>query len=331
MGRRLWNQRNRAANFAFLGGLLSSPSLGRLLFCGGDAAGCAGRSTPRGCRCGADAAGCAGRWRGGAPAAGCAGRLTPRGCRHGADATGCAGRSTPPPCGCRRGRVSWQRCLFLEGAGVGLRQLCLGGPARAAGRIRTSSRSGRKGPKSCAMCATARPCPRRRKRRRGPGGPPMAVCGRVCGLGWALGTRARRRKELCEGQWTRLGLRSSYLFSYPCSLSLFSLSPSLPLFLARSLEYVCAQDWLSPRSFPPRVCLLLGRTLSLPLSRFSLSVSLSVSLSLSLSLCLCPCPVFVTVCVSLSLRPCVRISASPSLRQSLFPFRNADDARLCPC
>ena len=75
--------------------------------------------------------------------------------------------------------------------------------------------------KSCAMCATA--------------------SGRVCGLGWALGTRARRRKELCEGQWTRLGLRSPYLFSYPCSLSLLSLSPSLPLFLARSLEYVCAQ------------------------------------------------------------------------------------------
>ena len=113
--------------------------------------------------------------------------------------------------------------------------------------------------KSCAMCATA--------------------SGRVCGLGWALGTRARRRKELCEGQWTRLGLRSSYLFSYPCSLSLLSLSPSLPLFLARSLEYVCAQDWLSPRPFPPRVCLLLGRTLSL-------SPSLSFSLSLSLSLCI---------------------------------------------
>ena len=103
--------------------------------------------------------------------------------------------------------------------------------------------------KSCAMCATAWPCPRRRKRRLGLGGPPCPpggwvsgrVSGRVCGLGWALGTRARRRKELCEGQWTRLGLRSSYLFSYPCSLSLLSLSPSLPLFLARSLEYVCAQ------------------------------------------------------------------------------------------
>ena len=206
--------------------------------------------------------------------------MTPRGCRHGADAAGCAGRSTPPPCGCRRGRVSWQRCFFLEGAGVGLTQPRLGGPARAAGRIGTSSRSGGKGPKSCAMCATARPCPRRRKRRLGLGGPPCPpggwvsgrVSGRVCGLGWALGTRARRRKELCEGQWTRLGLRSSYLFSYPCSLSLLSLSPSLPLFLARSLEYVCAQDWLSPRSFPPRVCLLLGRTLSL--SRVTVSNSL---------------------------------------------------------
>ena len=231
MCRRLWSQRNRATNFAFLRELLFSPSLGRLLFCGGDAAGCAGRSTPRGCRRGADAAGCAGRWRGGAPAAGCAGRLTPRG-----------GRSTPPPCGCRRGRVSWQRCFFLEGAGVGLTQPRLGGPARAAGRIGTSSRSGGKGPKSCAMCATARPCPRRRKRRLGLGGPPCPpggwvsgrVSGRVSGLGWALGTRARRRKELCEGQWTRLA------FGPPTSsrilaLSLFSLSLSPPLSLSSSL------------------------------------------------------------------------------------------------
>ena len=233
MGRRRWSQRHP----------LFSPLLGRLLFCGRDIAVCAGRSTPHGC------AGCAGRWRGSAPAARCAGRLTPRSCRHGADAAGCARCLTLPP-----GEEGSQRC-FLEGAGMGLTQPRLGRPAQARGRIRPlaakpegqrrqRTEGQRHGP---ALPAPAETAPWAGRPPLSPGGVGLRAGLRAgCGLGWALSTHARRQKELWEGQWTRLGLQSSYLFSHLCSLSLLSLSPSHPLLLARSLEYVCAQDWLSP-------------------------------------------------------------------------------------
>ena len=109
MGRRLWSQRNRAANFAFLG---------RLLFCGGDAAGCAGRSNPRGCR--ANFA-----FSGGLLSSPSLGRLL----FCGGDAAGCAGRSTPR--GCRAWSISNENNL-LEGQWLELKWLRRKGCAKTA-------------------------------------------------------------------------------------------------------------------------------------------------------------------------------------------------------